>query len=386
MTAGGEPLDDKLCPACLGPGIASLPDPWRGESLLSDLRTTAKRLGRVACLRCGLVRRGCIPSSRAQNAIYGYEYSLFAQQTTKHVRERQARLAAWILEALGDFRLGTVFEVGCGDGSLLDALSGLVPAASYGGIDPAPQSVAQAQRRGLPVTTGFAEDINERDVDLCLSVNVIEHIPNPVDFLRAMRRTASTDGRIVVVCPDGDIPNYELLFYDHLYSFDSHSLASICARADLTVLQMKKAPPLLGPFQMVVACLATDERPQPAINSASRALTEAKAAYLRAWSRLEEVLLERVGNADKIVVFGNSDVAALLSVYAPLLWARVEACVVDGEPTTDRFIDRPLRAYSSLPQGSSIVLGVRPGHHDAVACRLEDNGHRVVRWNDVVAA
>jgi hypothetical protein len=45
-----------------------------------------------------------------------------------------------------------------------------------------------------------------------------------------------------------------------------------------------------------------------------------------------------------------------------------------------------LRPYSSLPQGSSIVLGVRPGHHDAVACRLADNGHRVVRWNDVVAA
>jgi SAM-dependent methyltransferase len=386
MTAYGRKFDNRLCPVCLGADLADLPDPWRGESLLSDLRTTVKRLGRAACLRCGLVRRRCIPPSREQYGIFGDEYSLFAQQPTEHVRERQARLAAWILEALGDFRLGSVFEVGCGDGSLLEALSVLVPAASCGGIDPAPQSVAQAQRRGLSVTKGFAEDITEHDADFCLSVNVIEHVPNPLDFLRSMKRAASTDGRIVIVCPDGDIPNYELLFYDHLYSFDRHSLAALCARADLMTLQMRKAPSTLGPFQMVVARPATDERPQPAINSANVALTEAKASYLRAWSRLEDALIERVGNADPIVVFGNSDIAALLRVYAPSLWARVEACVVDGEPSADRFMNRPLRAYSSLPQGSSIVLGVRPGHHDAVARRLAHDGHRVVRWNDVVAA
>jgi len=386
MTACDSTFDNELCPVCLGAELADLPDPWRGESLLSDLRTTAKRLGRAACLGCGLVRRRSIPSSQEQYVIFGDDYSLFAQQPTEHVRERQARLAAWILEAVGDLRLGRIFEVGCGDGSLLEALSGLGPAASCGGIDPAPQSVAQAQRRGLSVTAGFAEDISEHDVNLCLSVNVIEHVPNPVECLRSMKCATSTDGRIVIVCPDGDIPNYELLFYDHLYSFDSHSLASLCARAGLIALQIRKAPPSLGPFQMVVARPATAERPRPGINSASVALTEAKASYLRAWSRLEEVLLERVGNADHILVFGNSDIAALLRVYAPSLWARVEACVVDGEPTADRFIDRPLRAYRSLPPGSSIVLGVRPGHHDTVARRLAQNGHRVVHWNDVIAA
>jgi SAM-dependent methyltransferase len=332
------------------------------------------------------VRRRCIPSSRAQRAIFCDDYSLFAEHATEHVRERQARLAAWILGALGDFRVGSAFEVGCGDGSLLEALNGLLPAASFGGIDPAPRSVTQAQRRGISVTTGFSEDISEHSADLCLSVNVIEHVPNTVEFLRSMRRSVSTDGRIVVVCPDGDVPNYELLFYDHLYSFESHSLASLCARADLIALQMKKAPPNLGPFQMVVARPAKDENPQAPITPASGALTAAKASYLRAWSRLENVLLERVGSADHIAVFGNSDVAALLRIYAPSLWACVEVCVIDSEPTADRFIDRPLRPCNSLPPGSSIVLGVRPGNHDAVACRLACKGYRVVRWDDILAA
>ena len=386
MTANIRVADGELCPVCFGADFVDLPDPWRGESLLSDLRTTTKRLGRAACLRCSLVRRRRIPLAQAQHAIFGDAYSLFSQQPTAPVRQRQTQLASWILEALGDFRPGKIFEIGCGDGSLLQALAELLPAASFSGIDPAPQSVAQAQSRGVSATTGFAEDIPARDADLCLSVNVIEHVPSPVDFFNSMRRSVASDGRIAVICPDGDVPNYELLFYDHLYSFDSNSLVSLCARADLIALQVTKAPVNLGPFHMLVAHLAKEIKPQAVLTNANTALTEAKASYLHAWSRLDDILLERVGNSEHIVVFGNSDVAALVRVYAPSLWARVEACVVDGKPSVDCFVDRPLRAYSSLPHGSSIVLGVRPGNHGAVARRLAHDGHRVVRWDDIVAA
>ena len=386
MIADTGAVENQECPLCFGAGLTDLPDPWRGESLLSDLRTTTKRLGRAACARCGLVRRRFIPSSQAQRAIFGDDYSLFVQQPTKAIRERQARLAAWILETLDDFRFESVFEVGSGDGSLLEALRDLVPAVTLGGIDPAPRAVTRARSRGLSVTTGFAEDIAWQRTDLCLSVNVIEHAANPMDFLRSMRRSVSPGGRILVVCPDGDVPNYELLFYDHLYSLDSHSLASLCARSELIAMQIRKAPTSLGPFHMLVARPATEEKPQATINSPNITLTEAKASYLRAWSCLEDILLERVGNAERVVVFGNSDVAALLRVYAPKLWTLVQACVVDGEPGADCFVDRPLRAYGSLPQGSLIVLGVRPGNHEAVAGRLTHDGHRVVRWDDVIAA
>lgn len=386
MTADGETVDGKACPVCMGMASTELPDPWQGQSLFSDLSTTTNRLGRVACLQCGLVRRRCMPSLRVQRAVFGDEYSLHAHQANEHVRRRQAAVAEWILGSVGYFRVGSVLEVGCGDGSLLKALNSLLPEASFVGVEPAPQSVLQAQRRGFSVTQGFAEDISQHAADLCLSVNVIEHVPNSADFLRSMRRAISTGGRVVVVCPDGDFPNYELLFYDHLYSLESHSLASLCARAGLIALQLKKAPSSLGPFQMVVARPAQAEEPEAPIHRANGALIAAKASYLRAWSTLDQVLLERVGNASRIAVFGNSDIAALLRIYAPSLWAQVEACVIDAEPIADRFIDRPLRLCSSLPQGSTIVLGVRPGNHETIASRLTSDGYRVVRWDDVIAA
>ncbi len=380
-------IDNDRCPVCLGRGLRDLSDPWRGESLLSDLRTTPERLGRAACLRCGLVRRRHLPRLDQQRAIFDEAYSLVAGAPTAFVRERQEALTAWVAAALAGFRPASVLELGCGDGSLLEALGASWPSVSLRGVEPAPRSVAEARRRGIEVSAGFAEALAVGVADLCISVNVLEHVPGPMDFLRSMCNAVATEGRVVVVCPDGDLPNYELLFYDHLYSFGRHALEALCARAGLVALRTEKAPAALGPFHLVVARPARDwETPQPAIDPEGSRVAAAKDAYLTVWSRLEDALSERVGGATRIVVFGNGDVAALLRLYAPAVWARVTACVVDGEPTVDRFLDRPLHGYGSLTDPGVIVLGVRPGNHDIVARRLAGDGHRVVRWDDVVTA
>ena len=381
-------IDADRCPVCLGRRFRDLSDPWRSGSLLSDMRTTPERLGRAACLRCGLVRRRHLPRLDEQRGIFDDAYSFVAGPPTEFVRRRQAALTTWMAGALAGFRPASVLELGCGDGSLLEALGVAWPGVSLRGVEPAARSVAEARRRGVQVSTGFAETLAfDGGADLCLSVNVLEHVPGPVEFLRSMRNAVSIDGRVVVVCPDGDIPNYELLIYDHLYSFGRHALEALCARAGLVALRTEKAPAVLGPFHMVVARPARDgETPQSAIDPEGSRVAAAKDAYLTLWSRLEDVLSERVGGATRIVMFGNGDVAALLRLYAPAVWALVAACVVDGEPDVDRFLDRPLYGYGSLSEPSVIVLGVRPGNHDIVATRLVGDGHRVVRWDDVVTA
>ena len=351
------------------------------------MRTTPERLARAACLRCGLVRRRQLPLPEEQRAIFDEAYSLFAEKPTAHLRERQAAMAAWVVDALAGFRPTSMLEFGCGDGSLLEALGAMLPGVSLRGIEPAPRSVAEARRRGVHVSMGFAEQLSDGRADLCLSVNVIEHVPSPVDFLCSMRNAVSSDGQIAVVCPDGDVPNYELLFYDHLYSLGRNALETLCARSKLAVLRTQKAPTTLGPFQIMVARPMRDgEQPQPAIEPEGDHIVAAKDDYLVTWSRLEGILRERIGGATSIVVFGNGDVAALLRVYAPAVFTLAAACVIDGEPTVDCFFDLPLRSYSSLRSPRVIVLGIRPGNQDGVARRLNADGHRVVRWDDVVPA
>jgi SAM-dependent methyltransferase len=323
-----------------------------------------------------------------QRAIFDEAYSLFTTEPTESTRRRQDAMARWIVDALDGFRPASVLELGCGDGSLLEALEAAVPGVTFRGVEPAPRSVAEATRRGVAVSTGFAEALSTGGAaDLCLSVNVIEHVARPVDFLRSMRDAVTAGGQVAVICPDGDVPNYELLFYDHLYSMGRNALESLCARAGLVTLRTQKAPAALGPFHMVVARPALDhETPQPIVDPDDVRIAEAKDSYMVTWSRLEGILRERVGGAAPIVVFGNGDIAALLRLYAPAVWDMVDACAVDGRPATARFLDRRLRSYESLPAASVILLGVRPGNHEAVARRLTGDGHRVVRWDDVVAA
>ena len=378
-------FDDQACPVCLSQEFRDLGGPGRGCSLRSDMRTVPEPLGRVACLRCGLVRRRRLPHGEEQRAIYGDDYALFAELPTDHALRRQETMAAWMAEALGGFRPGSVLELGCGDGSLLEALRGHFPGAALRGVEPAPRSVAEARRRGVQVSEGFAEAAAMGSADLCVSVNVIEHVSRPLDFLRAMRDAIADGGRIALVCPDGDVPNYELLFHDHLYSYGRGAIEALCARAGLAVLAAGTAPSALGPFRIAIARIAGEE-PSPDVGPCPDAVAEMKEAYLRAWSTLGDVLRTRIGGAERVVVFGNGDVAALLRLYAPAVWALAEACVVDGEPPADRFLDRPLRGYRSLAAPEVIVLGVRPGNHEAVARRLAGDGHRVVRWDDIVAA
>jgi SAM-dependent methyltransferase len=387
VAANAADPDDEPCPVCLSRGLRDLPDPWRGRSLLSDMRTTPERLNRAACLRCGLVRRRRLPALEEQRAIFDNAYSLFSEAPTEYTCQRQAAMAAWVAEVLAGFRPASVLELGCGDGSLLEALGARLSVTDLRGVEPAPRSVAQARRRGVKVLDGFAEERFADRADFCLSVNVIEHVPRPLDFLRSMRDAVSAEGRVAVVCPDGDVPNYELLFYDHLYSFGRNALEVLCARAGLVALRAEKAPPALGPFHLVIARHARDgETPSLPVDAGGARIAAMKERYLLAWSTLQDVLQARIGEARGLVVFGNSDVAALLRVYAPAVWALADACVVDGQPANDCFLDRPLRGYGSLSAPEVIVLGVRPGSQDSVARRLAADGHRVVRWDDVVGA
>src|SRR5438093_1096741 len=78
-------------------------------------------------------------------------------------------------------------------------------------------------------------------VELAISVNVIEHVLSPHAFLQSLRAAVRDGGHVVVICPDGDVPNYELLFYDHLYSFGSNALLALASAVGLVGIRIEKA-------------------------------------------------------------------------------------------------------------------------------------------------
>jgi 2-polyprenyl-3-methyl-5-hydroxy-6-metoxy-1,4-benzoquinol methylase len=346
---------------------------------VSDLRVVDAALDKEGCEACGVVRR------RSAGAwAFDSSYTLYDHPPAWPREEaRQSAYGGWIAAAL-DAPPASVLDIGCGNGSLLLALRQRWPGAALSGIDPSSRGVLHAQAAGIHAVSGTTGGL-DITADLVVSVNVIEHVPDPVAFLRDAAACAKASGQLVIVCPDGSRPSSELLFADHLWSFAPEQLAALVQQAGMMVVSQSRAPAELGAFQLVRAVVIESTSGTYPQAAAAPALLQAKRDYLRAWSRLDGILLERSQGADRLICFGIGEAAGLLRAYAPATWSRVVECVAD-DPERGTFGELRVHAWTGAVTDDAILLGVRPGVQPAIARRLEGLASRVVRWDDVVDA
>lgn len=87
----------------------------------------------------------------------------------------------------------SVAEIGCGAGLILATLQEKFPGTvSYSGYDIAPAAIEMARKRSNPHLSFHREDLlrAERRFDVLLCIDVFEHVENPFEFLRTIRRLA----------------------------------------------------------------------------------------------------------------------------------------------------------------------------------------------------
>jgi len=100
-----------------------------------------------------------------------------------------------MLELLAATRpVGTVLEVGCGEGTVTAQLARFFPGARVVGRDVSPEIVAEARRRhpDLAFEVQSVYDAGERGerFDLVVACEVFEHLEDPASALRAIARTS----------------------------------------------------------------------------------------------------------------------------------------------------------------------------------------------------
>ena len=110
------------------------------------------------------------------------------------------RYAAWISSLAGSNGPQTVFEIGCGNGSLFMELQAIWPSASFVGLEPAAAAGNHARQAGFAVTQGFFKSGSGPTADLVLSVNVLEHSSDTRHFLEYFRDRIAVSGRGILVC------------------------------------------------------------------------------------------------------------------------------------------------------------------------------------------
>jgi SAM-dependent methyltransferase len=140
-----------------------------------------------------------------------------------------------------------VLDLGCYNGSLLASLPG--NHALYG-IEANPAAARTATLRGIEIIASDFEDLDRLDdrFDFITACDVIEHVPDPMDFLARLRGLLSKGGRVVLTTGDSDAwlwrlarANYWYCYFpEHISFVGRRWLQSVPPRVGLTPDQITK--------------------------------------------------------------------------------------------------------------------------------------------------
>lgn len=146
------------------------------------------------------------------------------------------------------FRNKVVADVGCGAGSFIDHISGVT--SNIIAIEPTQMYHKSLSDRGYKVfsyaNTVGSEFINE--VDIIVSFQVIEHVEDPINFLRDLYKLLKKGGKIIIATPNHNdillklIPEEFNSFYYrrvHRWYFDEKSLSYSLERSGFKNLSVR---------------------------------------------------------------------------------------------------------------------------------------------------
>lgn len=247
--AGKEPA----CPVCAVPAR-----PWIAMPLDAK-KDEPTSFGTVArCPECGLGMATPMPS--ADEVPQFYDLETYYTHGESHMRPARDTLLdrvliklAWTVDRPRPFdaaeivRLlppgGTVLDVGCGHGELLEELRDRGIDAI--GVDPDPRSRELAATKGLTVVQGTAEnpppELARRRFDLVVMSHSLEHCIDPAAALQALAGYLKPGGHAYVEVPNAGCRHF-LTFrqcsemFDaprHLWFFTGDALSGLAAKAGL---------------------------------------------------------------------------------------------------------------------------------------------------------
>ena len=235
-----------LCCVC---GIDDAVQIGAGEDF--EYRTTDDTFTAVKCRSCSLVYLNPRPTLADMETIYPADYHAFdfTEKDFGLVHKIRSRLEAKrLLEYCGplddDAR---ILDVGCGDGFHLRLLREFGNKSwKLEGIDLDPRAIEAAERSGLKVHLGSVEslDLKPESYDVIYTIQTIEHVERPDEFLAAVSRLIKPGGRLVIVTDNTDSVDFGVFkksywggyhFPRHLNLFNKTSLSKLATKTGLLV-------------------------------------------------------------------------------------------------------------------------------------------------------
>jgi 2-polyprenyl-3-methyl-5-hydroxy-6-metoxy-1,4-benzoquinol methylase len=206
----------------------------------------------VRCQECSLHYLNPQPSRAELARYYPEEYDPFALPSSVQLSRWQRYSLSYGLrkrcrEVTRQKEAGSLLEVGCATGLFLDAMRA-TGRWRVCGVDVSEPAVRRAREQfGLEVYHGTLHEaaLPAASFDAVAMWDVLEHVPNPRETVREVRRVLKPDGVFVLRAPVLDGWDRRLLgeFWAgwdaprHLTAFSRQTLHTLLSQADLRVLR-----------------------------------------------------------------------------------------------------------------------------------------------------
>lgn len=226
----------------------------------------------VGCNGCGLIMTNPQPTEAAMANFYAHHYRRFYQSThapdvdyIKRYRKdlRAGVLAQFVAQRYGERRRLRVLDLGCAEGSTLKALNDVLTDPVLAGVEPDPGFARfAADYAGARIHASI--DALEGEVfDLVIVNHVLEHITDPVAYLRAVRNLLAADGEVYVAVPDAAAyTSIADLHIAHLYHFTNTTLAATAQKSGFKVKALETYTSPYHPDSIRTVLEAADAAPE----------------------------------------------------------------------------------------------------------------------------
>jgi len=141
----------------------------------------------------------------------------------------------------------TVLDIGCNDGSQLDAFH----RAQFRtwGVDPA-ENLYSASSARHQIVCGFwneatAAQLGRDEFQVITTQNAFAHIPDPLSYLKLAAEYLRNDGKIFISTSQADMVlrgEFDTIYHEHISYYNAYSMKCLAERAGLYLVDVVKTP------------------------------------------------------------------------------------------------------------------------------------------------
>lgn len=158
----------------------------------------------VECQNCGFVQ--CTDL----NDVLAFYEDMEDEGYEATREERKLQESKIVDQVLKYKKSGSLLDIGAGSGALVEVA--LEKGFEAEGVEPSQWLQKKATERNLPIHLGiFPDAVEGKKYDVITLIDVIEHVPNPLELSTAIAHALNDDGIAIIVTPDKDSVAAKLL-------------------------------------------------------------------------------------------------------------------------------------------------------------------------------